>query len=119
EIKACVRPLVLDRAGCQILILWKAGSIPWLEAQAHRIDAVPLAGGLPGAIVEHMAKMAAAIGTEGLGAQHAVGSVPNIFYCPFHGLVEGGPTAVALELVPALKEQGVAGLAVVVPFFEM
>ena len=119
EIKAWGRLPVSSRPRPKIQIPKKAESVPRIEAQAHRIDAVPLPCGLFGAIVEDMAQVAATIGTEGLGAQHSVGGVPDIFNGPFHGLIEGRPAAIALELVPTLKEQGVAGLAVVIPLFEM
>ncbi len=85
-----------------------------VKIDAHRIDAVPLAGGFPWTIVEDVPQMAAAIGTKGLRADHAVGSVPDVFNGPFHSLVKGGPSTTALKFVVAFKKCSVAGLAMVV-----
>src|SRR5690606_6524375 len=66
-----------------------------------------------------MAKMAATVGAQGLGAQHPMGSVPDVFDGPLHGLVEGWPSAATFKLVPAFKEQGIAGPTVVVSPLKM
>src|SRR5690606_11064290 len=90
-----------------------------VEPQAHRIDAVPLPGGLLGTVVKDMAQMAATVGTEGLGAGHAMGRVTYILNGPFHGLVKGRPPTLAFEFVDTFEEQGIACPAMVVALVKM
>lgn len=90
-----------------------------IKPYAHRIDAVSLARSFPWPIVEDVPQMAATIGTKGLSADHTMGSVPDVFNGPFHGLVKRGPSTTALKLVVAFKKYCVTGLAVVVPVLKM
>lgn len=90
-----------------------------VKPYAHRIDAVPLAGGFPWPIVEDVPQVAAAIGTKRLRADHTMGSVPDVFNGPFHGLVKRRPSTTALKLVVAFKKYCVTGLAMVVPVLKM
>ena len=74
-----------------------------IKINAHRIDAVTLSCSFPGTVVENVAQMTAAIGANGLRANHAVGGVSNIFNGTFYGLVKGGPSTTTFKFMVAFK----------------
>src|SRR6185312_15146804 len=70
------------------------------ETQRRRVDAVAQAAAIPGAIREHMAQMAVAVGGADLGADHAVRTVAQlVHHLGVDRLGEAGPAAAGFELV--------------------
>src|SRR5690242_18040073 len=79
-----------------------------LERQRARVDAVPLAGRL-GAVVEHVAKVAAAAAADDLGAPHEQAVVrPQFDRLGDGGLVEAGPPGARVELGVRAEQLGAA-----------
>jgi hypothetical protein len=71
-----------------------------VEFDAGAVDAVPDAGLVLGSIVEDMSEMAVALAAAYFGPHHAVGVI--VFFVYFGVLeliVEGGPSASAVELM--------------------
>src|SRR4051794_738180 len=80
-----------------------------LKVEGGRVDAEALAGGFARAVIEDVAKVAAAGGAEDLDAAHAVAGVFVELDVPGNGAVETRPAAVAVELRLRGEEFGAAG----------
>ena len=75
------------------------------EFEGDGVDAVALAGGLVGGVVEEVAEVGAAGGAEDFGAGHAVGVVGvEDDAVAGGGGVEGGPAAAGVELGVGVEE---------------
>mmetsp|Transcript_13131 Transcript_13131/g.28248 ORF Transcript_13131/g.28248 Transcript_13131/m.28248 type:complete len:226 (-) Transcript_13131:366-1043(-) len=90
-----------------------------IKINAYRIDAIPLTCGFFRAVVKNMTQMAAAIGADRFGTNHAVTGVANIFNGTFNGLIKRWPPATTFKFMLALEQFSIACFAVVVAVFKM